>query len=225
MRLLTPPELGRVRLVFLCTRRASTVAILTLAVLVAIAVAGSFAVTLPSSSQRSLPVEYWRLLAIIPGTAPVLLLSSSLASLESACSDPFYRFQGRVLGAAFITSLVLTGTAVAMIGDKSAILQTSRALLAWFGLALASGRAFGWRLSWILPWTTLFGLLYWGYDTDQASYRWWEFMSRPPSDWVSLVLSAVLFVLGTVAYLCTPWRVSTFRRRLGAFIGRTRTNP
>ncbi|MDI6098349.1 hypothetical protein QLQ12_07005 [Actinoplanes sp. NEAU-A12] len=156
-------------------------------------------------------VQFWRLLAVGAGSLPVLTLASPLANLEAAGAGPFHRLRSIVLGLAFLLSSasILTATAIGV--DGAAMLLIARALPAWFGLALLSGRILGWTHSWILPWATLCVMIYWGHSGNPGQYHWWEFTAQPLHHLPSALLAGSLFAAGLLAYTLSSWRLHRLR--------------
>lgn len=134
-----------------------------------------------------------------------------MADLEAAGARPFHRLRSLVLGLAFLLSSasVLTATAIGV--DGAAALLIARALPAWFGLALLSGRILGWTHSWILPWAALCVLIYWGHSGNPGEYRWWEFTAQHIDHLPSALLAGTLFAAGLLAYTLSPWRAHRLR--------------
>jgi hypothetical protein len=178
---------------------------------------GSLEASTPSAaSSGGSQVPIWRLLAVGSAVLPTLTLASPLQALEAAAGTPFYRIRNYVLGGAFaISSACMLAGAIIELGMGVGPL-VARALVAWFGLALLSGRVLGWSYSWILPSAIMCVLLYWGHDRRGQDYRWWEFSAHPVSHLPSLIIAAILFVGGLVAYMLSPWRTySAFRLKGG----------
>lgn len=173
-------------------------------------------VALPNASGPGAPVEFLRLFAVTTGVLPVLTLTSALDELESTAAGDFQRFRTRILLLGFVASSACITLGALVGGDVSALQRLARALPAWFGLALLSGRLLGWRLSWVLPWGVVSALIYWGFDGAARDYRWWEFTAQPIWHRPSLALSCGLLAVGLGAYASTPWRVSALRRMAGS---------
>jgi ABC-type amino acid transport substrate-binding protein len=122
---------------------------------------GSFEACTPAATDSGgSQVPIWRLLAVGSALLPVLTLASPLQALEAAASLPYHRVRCFVLAGALATSsaCILTGAVVGL--DVAVASLIARALLAWFGLALVSGRVLGWSHSWVLPSAVMCVLLY-----------------------------------------------------------------
>jgi hypothetical protein len=183
--------------------------LLAMMVLIGVAVAGwgLFEAPTPSASDGAgATVQFWRLLSVGSGSLPVLTLASPMKVLEEGAGPAYHRLRAAVLAGAFVISsaLMLIASVVSVGLEVTPLI--ARALLGWFGLALVSGRVFGWNYSWILPWVVMSALLYWG-PSNQQGYHWWEFTAQPATHAPSLLLTVGLFVVGIVAYTMSPWRI------------------
>ncbi|MDP9793614.1 hypothetical protein J2S43_002126 [Catenuloplanes nepalensis] len=151
-------------------------------------------------------VPMWRLFAMGAGVVPVLGLYSRLHDLELP-GDPLRRAQHRYL-AAIVVLCAATYLAIAAAGlHPLVLLMIARSLPGWLGLALISGRLFGWRLAWIAPVLASIVLNYWGSGEVPGTYRWWEFTARPHDDPTAAGISLVLGAAGLLGYLITPWHL------------------
>lgn len=182
--------------------------ILGLAVLTGVLLAyfGSTDVATPTAARNRAPVAFWRLLSVVAGSLPVLTLVSPLQALEAASGWRVSRCRLAVLlgSLLFCSAALLLGAALG--AGISVIGPMTRAVLAWFGLALLTGRLLGWRFGWLGPWVALTALLYWGYSGERQVFRWWEFTAHPLEHMPSLLLSVALGLAGAVAYAASPWR-------------------
>ena len=156
-------------------------------------------------------VQLWRLLGMGAGIVPALALYSPQEALEKAATLPLRRMEHWVLFTLFAWSAVFFSAAVALVLPSFAVLIALRALPAWFGIALVSGRILGWKLSWVLSTSAACVLVYWG--ESSGSFAWWEFTARHPGDVPSAMLSLALFAIGLVSYSMTPWRIARLIRR------------
>ncbi|MGK5444855.1 hypothetical protein ACSNN7_23930 [Micromonospora sp. URMC 105] len=184
--------------------------LLTVMVLIGVVVGGwgAFEAPTPAATDTGgATVEFWRLLAVASASLPVLTLASPMEALEAAGGTAYHRLRSMVLGAAFACSSGCILTAAAVGVDPAVTPLIVRALLAWFGLALVSGRVLGWNYSWILPWGALSVLLYWGHSSSTRDYRWWEFSAQPAGHLPSWLLAGGLFAAGVAAYALSPWRL------------------
>ncbi|MCP3771578.1 MULTISPECIES: hypothetical protein [unclassified Streptomyces] len=86
-----------------------------------------------------------------------------------------------------------------------------RDFFGWFGITLAAGSMFGWRVCWILPVLVLVPMLYWGTADAAGNFPWWEFTAPPIEDLGAAAENAALFLLGILVYSLTPWRISSAR--------------
>ncbi|PFG32390.1 hypothetical protein ATL42_0220 [Sanguibacter antarcticus] len=142
---------------------------------------------------------------------PALVLTSQLAALEDAAGHALRRMEVRGLTLLFLGGSTLMIGASAFASGSATVPTTARALIAWFGLALLSGRLLGWRFCWVGPCLVLCILIYWGYDSSGGTYWWWEFTAHGPDPMASWRLSVGLLVTGVAAFWLTPWRIATLR--------------
>jgi len=204
---------GRIQVVklYCSTRRGGWLLVTAGAVALLMAWFGQHEVALPSADGGGPPVPFWRLFAAAAGVLPVLTLVSPLSGLEGASSAQFARCRTAVLVSALVFSGALAVLASLFASESTAAAMTARAVLAWFGLALLSGRVLAWSLCWVLPWAVLAGIVYWGYDSSAAAHRWWEFTARPVADVASLLFVTTTLLAGIAAYSLTPWRLFNLR--------------
>lgn len=182
--------------------------VLGLAVLTGVLLAyfGNTEVATPAAASDGAPVAIWRLSSIVAGSLPVLTLVSPLQAVEAASGWRFCRCRLTVLLGSLLLCSVTLLLGAALGAGTSVIGPMTRAVLAWFGLALLAGRLIGWRFGWLGPWVALTALLYWGYNGERQVFRWWEFTAHPLEHMPSLFLSAGLCLAGSVAYAASPWR-------------------
>ncbi|MCS0602514.1 hypothetical protein NX794_15025 [Streptomyces sp. LP11] len=138
-------------------------------------------------------------------------LGSAMDSLEEAAAQGFRRVEISYPVAAVSGSAVLLVAAEALVSSANTLLLLLRGLLIWAGLALLSGRAWGWRFSWILPLVTLFPLTYWQTD-GQGRLRWWDWTDQPGHSIPCWSLAMASLLVGGAAMALTPWRLNRVRR-------------
>ncbi|MEV0484162.1 hypothetical protein AB0I69_26570 [Streptomyces sp. NPDC050508] len=138
-------------------------------------------------------------------------LGSAMDSLEEAAAKGFRRVEISCLVGAVSAAAVLLVAAEALVSSMGTVLLLLRGLLIWAGLALLSGRAWGWRFSWILPLVTLFPLTYWQID-GLGRFRWWDWTDQPGSSIPCWGIAIGSVLAGGAAMALTPWRVSRLRR-------------
>jgi hypothetical protein len=193
---------------YLRVRRSWWLFALMLAIGIGVMGWGTFEVPTPAATESGgTAVQLWRLLAVAAAALPALTLASPMETLEAAAGPPYHRLRSAVLAGAFVLSsfCIITGAAIGV--HPAVIPLIARALLAWFGLALISGRVLGWNHAWILPCAAMAVLLYWGH-TGNADHQWWEFTAQPADHLESLLLACGLFAGGLVAYVLSPWRIN-----------------
>ncbi len=173
---------------------------------------GTFETSIPAATDTGgAKIEFWRLLAVGSASLPALTVTSQMEALEVAGGFPYFKLRRGILGGAFAISSGCILVAVAVGIDSALVPLVARALFAWFGLALISGRLLGWNYSWILPIGALCVLLYWGHGSG-GGYQWWEFTAQPATHLPSLIFAITLFVAGVLACSLTPWRLNRTRR-------------
>ncbi|MER5520051.1 hypothetical protein [Streptomyces sp. NPDC002763] len=138
-------------------------------------------------------------------------LGSAMDSLEEAAARGFRRVEISFLVGAVSVAAVLLVAAEAFVSPVETVLLLLRGLLIWAGLALLSGRVWGWRFSWILPLATLFPLTYWQVD-GLGRFRWWDWTDQPGYSIPCWGIAIGSLLVGGGAMALTPWRVSRLRR-------------
>lgn len=195
---------------FLWARRAWIPLIIAAVAGAVAAWAGHRAAAVPSvADNATLPL--WRLLTMGVGILPVLGLHSHLGTLEAMGTPVRHRAERWYL-TAMVAAVHVLFLGIAAAGLPLDVLATAvRSIPGWLGLALLSGRAWGWRSAWILPVVTMCGLTFWGGGDGPADFSWWEFSARSHDDPRTLLLSAAIGLAGLVAYAVTPWRLRRLR--------------
>lgn len=165
------------------------------------------------TAEGGAQVPVWRVLSVLPGSLPVAVLASRLDALDAVAAQRFARSRLVCLAVTCAASAAALLLAVVVLGRLDLVPVVGRALLAWAGLALLSGRLLGWRAGWVLPWAGLAALVYWGYPTGGP--RWFEVAARPADDPATWALALALLAVGLVALAATPWRRAALRRGTG----------
>ncbi|AJE43861.1 hypothetical protein [Streptomyces nodosus] len=138
-------------------------------------------------------------------------LGSAMDSLEETAARGFRRAEICFLVGTVSVAAVLLVVAEAVVSPMDTVLLLLRGLLIWVGLALASGRVWGWRFSWILPLATLFPLTYWQVD-GLGRFRWWDWTDQPGHSMPCWGIAIGSLLVGGGAMALTPWRVTRLRR-------------
>jgi hypothetical protein len=145
------------------------------------------------------------------------LIAGSLGSQMSAFEE---LATGRIMQAEVVYSAiavafttVVAGVSEAFYSSTATAMQSTRSLFAWAGLAFLSGRVLGWSLSWVIPFFTIFPLMYYG-KNETGGARWWDWMSRPAEDPISWSFALILLVVGMLSLRVTPWRLKSLHRTL-----------
>ncbi|AXG81223.1 hypothetical protein [Streptomyces paludis] len=178
------------------------------------AVFGSQAVAVPVAAAAADSTVHLRmLLAVASAALAVGSLHSGMQSLEAAATDRLRRFRARHLMAVTALAVLLSGGIELVSGTAESATTLVRAQLVWTGLAILSGRLFGWLLAWILPLATVFPLTYLGWDTMNQP-RWWNLLWQDAASPACWVLAISSLILGAGSFLCTPWRRYAYGKRL-----------
>ncbi len=209
---------GSILLIFARSRRVFVLLAMSMLVSILVIVFGGFLIGAPSAARGGTAIPLVRLSSFAPGVLAVLVLTSQLRNLEAAAGAAVRRLETLTLLAVFVAASLLFLTGSVISAGLQIVPLISRALLAWLGLALISGRIFGWRTCWLLPGVVLCVLIYWGFDSVVGAYRWWEFTATGTESVSSSVLSVALLVGGLLAYAWTPWRIACMRRRFFGLI-------
>jgi hypothetical protein len=139
-------------------------------------------------------------------------LTGPMASFEEAASRAARRLEIAYLGCVVLSVVVVVGgTEFAVTGMAEAVLAV-RGLLIWSGLAMFSGRLFGWSLSCVFPFSTILPLTYWEQSATGGN-RWWNWLAQPTTSGACWLLAAGSFALGVAAIAATPWRLAPLRAR------------
>ncbi|MFE5598685.1 hypothetical protein ACFQ8O_05780 [Streptomyces coelicoflavus] len=154
----------------------------------------------------------WRFFVLGPAVVSVTALYSSIESLEQVATSRFHSQQKIFLVLVTLSSCACFITWVSLSFPSAMTAIMIRDFFGWFGIALAAGRMFGWRVCWILPVLVLVPMLYWGTADADGKLPWWEFTARPIEDLGAAVENAALFLSGILVYSLTPWRISSARR-------------
>jgi hypothetical protein len=156
----------------------------------------------------------WPLRQLLPIGCSCLVaasLYSRLGQQEKCATQGFRHAQTAHLLLLSALSGALLAVAERFPAEASLIVVRSEWL--WLGLALVSGRVFGWQLSFIGPIATLFPLTYWELDAA-GNVRWWDWVDQPaaaPQPWL---LMAGALCAGIGCYVVTPWRLASLRHRV-----------
>ncbi|MBP5938361.1 hypothetical protein [Streptomyces acidiscabies] len=138
-------------------------------------------------------------------------LGSAMNSLEETAAKGFRRVEISYLVGAVTAASLLLVTAEALVSPMDTVLLLLRGLVIWVGLALLSGRIWGWRFSWILPLVTLFPLTYWQTDS-LGRLRWWAWTDQPGHSIPCWGIAVASLLTGGAAMALTPWRITRLRR-------------
>ncbi len=177
-------------------------------------VVGSLVAVLPSSGPSgtvSIPLRSY-----IPLTSVVIALSSrhsAMADMDTAGSHWLRRSELLYTGLVATLAVVLTGVTELFVSTPEVAVVLSRAAVIWAGLAVLSGRLFGWLLSWILPVITLFPLTYLAEDGN-GDDRWWDWTQQEAASWPCWALAGASTLIAVCAMTATPWRVTALAGRV-----------
>lgn len=182
-----------------------------LAATAAVIAIGSETAAVPTpfgTTPPSLPL--WRLIAIGSGTLPALNLHSKLEQLEQPATRHHRRHEHIYLAIVTTTCLGLFLAGAALVVELELLPVAARGWFTWFGLALISGRVFGWQMSWLMPIIIGCLLIFTGGGRG-GDYTWWEFTIQPASHTPTLILSLTTTTVGIIAYILTPWHSHRLR--------------
>ncbi|MFJ3220358.1 hypothetical protein ACIPLC_31110 [Kitasatospora sp. NPDC086801] len=181
------------------------------------AVVGSLVAVLPSggpSGTVSIPLRSY-----LPLTSAVIAVSSrhsAMADMEAAGSHWLKRSELLHTAAVAALVVVLTGVTELFVSTPEVAVVLSRAAVIWVGLAVLSGRLFGWLLSWILPVITLFPLTYLAED-ENGGDRWWDWTQQEATSWPCWALAGVSMLIAACAMAATSWRTAALAGRVRGF--------
>lgn len=165
---------------------------------------GSLTMSFPSSAG-TITVPFRRELPLGYGALAAASLRSSLATLEAAAGRWFRRLErGHVVALLILCALSSGLVEWATAGPGEAGICVCSVVL-WWGLAILSGRLFGWLLSWALPLASVFPLIYFAQDR-LGHPRWWAWTGQQHVTPALLGMTAAAVALGIAAFACTAWR-------------------
>ncbi|GAA2809475.1 hypothetical protein GCM10010441_37560 [Kitasatospora paracochleata] len=185
------------------------------------AIFGSTVLQLPYTGGEA-GVPFRRELPLAFASVAAASLSSPMRRFEETAAAAFRAAQHAWLGGVVTSAAVVLTVEELIISPPATAVILLRALLVWTGIALLSGRVFGWRLSFILPMASVFPLTYWQYD-GQGRNRWWDWTHQPPMSLGCWAIAGAALAAGSLAVAVTPWRAARGRAHLAAALGRTRT--
>jgi hypothetical protein len=173
---------------------------------------GSLRLGLPSASgfvtfpaRRELPIVF-AVLAV--GT-----LNSRMSAFDLNATVGVRRAKNLILALASVYSVAAVMLAESLATGPASGVVYARSVVISIGLALLSGRLWGWGFAWILPIATIFPTVYYGRDALNV-VRWWDWTSQPASFPLAWLEAVVSLAIGLTAYWLTPWR----RRRIAAWL-------
>ncbi|MFE7528705.1 hypothetical protein ACFU7Y_23745 [Kitasatospora sp. NPDC057542] len=176
---------------------------------------GSINISIPAGNAAGVAVvPFRRELPIAFAALAAGSLHSVMADMERAASKTFRTYEVTHVVVVSAVTVVLLGSAEAIFTTTELAVVMMRALLIWLGLALLSGRIFGWMLSWILPVLTIFPLTYYGAG-DLGRHRWWDWTGQSSASLPCWLLAVVSMAIGAVALGLTPWRMRGRRSTTG----------
>ncbi|MEV7087459.1 hypothetical protein AB0O07_16405 [Streptomyces sp. NPDC093085] len=147
-------------------------------------------------------------------------LNSAMRPLEEVGSTSFRLVELSFLIGAILLAAAMLAVAEFFISPVDVTVRLLRSLLIWSGIALLSGRLFGWRLGWVFPLLSLLPLTYWQKDASGNS-RWWDWTNQPGAAMPCWGIAVISLIVGGAALALSPWRVARLRN---SFSGRAR-NP
>lgn len=185
------------------------------AVATAEGIAGSWKLWMPSAYANGMTVVPFRhFIPIVLAAIVVGGLHSPMNEMQATATSTLRRYEVVYLVGATAAAAILIGGAEALATSPASAMLVIRGSLIWTGLALLSGRLFGWLMSWILPLITVFPLVYYGLD-GLGETRWWNWTGQPAGDVACWSIAAASMSAGAVAFFLTPWSL----RRVAALTG------
>jgi len=169
-----------------------------------IAVIGTWEVSFPAANGVS-TFPFGRELPIVIASLIGGSLDSEMTTLEETSTVTLRRLQWTHAIAVVLLGVLLTGGSEVVVATSSEALMAVRGLLIWTGLAMLSGRIFGWLLSWLLPVMTVFPLIYFGQDLLGVP-RWWDWTSQPATYLPCWLLASGSLIVGACSFALTSWR-------------------
>ncbi|MEV7427766.1 MULTISPECIES: hypothetical protein [unclassified Streptomyces] len=169
---------------------------------------GGAHVALPSIGSGGLTsgVPYRQQLPLLSAVFLTAALDGAMSAHDEMGASTMHRFRIAYCTALTLTACVFSFGAEALaIGPEHGVVFV-RSLLIWLGLALLSVRLLGQQLSWAIPLTSAFLLIWY-------PLKWWDWTSTPATDAFSWAAAAIALTVGFAATAATPWRRRGFRRR------------
>ncbi|MEV6926809.1 hypothetical protein AB0M46_20200 [Dactylosporangium sp. NPDC051485] len=175
-------------------------------------VVGAWNLSMPAATGTGFTVVPFR--QELPAAVAALAVASMYSTMENLERMGGMRlrcFERAHVVTAILAAAALMWTAEAATAGPGPAGAGARSALIWGCAAVVSGRSFGWRLSWVLPVSTLFPLIYYGHGHDGAA-RWWNWPDQPANAPVPWLLAAASTLIAAAAFRATPWRGHALRR-------------
>lgn len=188
---------------YLATHRVRALGLAIALAVVANSLFGAAQMSLPSA-WGVVDIPFRRVVPVIYASLIVGSLHSAMAMFEAMGGDSLHRMTKRYLAVTAILVTAVVGASELIFYSQESAMRSVRSLLVWIGIALISGRLLGWKLSWVLPVSTIFPLIYYGSGPLGHVY-WWDWTSRPPGDMPSWGLVPLSLGIGISALQYTRW--------------------
>jgi hypothetical protein len=172
---------------------------------------GSMTISLPSGNEAGVgSVPLWVYLPIPIAAMVSGSIRSSMDQFEETAAGILARVKVVHAICGLVISVAILGGCMAASGPAGIAAAAVRNLIFWTGLALVSGRVFGWSLSWVLPTFAAFPFDWFGLEV--AGPQSWAWPMQPASDSASWLATIVVLVTGVAFLIATPWRIKSLLR-------------
>lgn len=178
---------------------------------------GALPVMIPHAGGM-VTIPFRRFLPIAFAIAAVGSLTSPFSEFDATGTLVLARFERIHACLAIPTAALVAGTADAIAQtDLVHGIGTLRSVLIWSGLAIISGRVWGWAQSWIVPAMTILPLETFGYSASGVPTRF-DWPSQSGTDSLTWAGAAAILFLAATVWAYTPWRLHRQRKAVAAII-------
>lgn len=161
---------------------------------------------MPEFTAGAAPIPAWTLLSAFAAVLPCLCLHTPMGELEAMGGRAYERRRLARFVLAAISSCLAHLAVLALFAPDQTVAAVALALPGWLGFAMLSGRAFGWRQSWLLPTVYLTVVGSAGAKDASGHSVWWDFTEGFTVGGPATVTDVVvLLACGTAAFR-TPHR-------------------
>lgn len=171
---------------------------------------GSVQIVFPTTHVA---IMFRRELPIVFASLAVGSLQSTMENMECAATGSLRRMQWLHVTATVLLAAALVGITELFISSSAIALLLVRAFVIWTGMAMLSGRIFGWSLAWLLPMSTIFPLTYLAQDATGRD-SWWDWTIQSVTLWPCWIIAGASLIFGIAAMSLTPWHLSVMKNPL-----------